>query len=109
MDNLEINFDKDTIFLKGHATKYAGITNKNLKLSDISNILDLCNKSNLDLSLQKLNIDLGEITKIDTVGLAVLMQWMRMINKDNLNLKFININEKVNYACRLYGVTNVFA
>jgi len=109
MNNLEIILDKDTIVLKGNATKYTNISNKNLRLYEVINILELFDKTKLGFLQKEIIIDLDGVTKIDTVGLAVFMQWMRELNKINLELKFININEKINYACRLYGVSNVFA
>lgn len=109
MDNIEISLDGEIVYLEGDATKDATISNKGQKLFEIISILDLLKKSELDFLNKKLVIDLSGIMKIDTIGLAVFMQWMRELNKLDINVDFIHINEKVNYACRLYGVSNIFA
>lgn len=105
MDRLEIRIENAVIYFKGPLVKSSEI--KGIKIYNFLNLLNAFDKESLDFATNELKVDVSQITKVDTVGLASMMQWIREFNKFKIKLTFVNINEHVNYACKLYGVHKV--
>tara|TARA_R110002072_G_scaffold15067_7_gene61150 strand:+ start:1017 stop:1361 length:345 start_codon:yes stop_codon:yes gene_type:complete len=110
MEYLDIELKDGIFFLNGSMTKSSkarSLSNQALdgmNIVKINNILDLDKNMHL---LDKITIDINSITKIDTVGLAVFMSWFRCAKENKLEILFRNTNDKINYACRLYGLANI--
>ena len=110
MEQLSISVENNVIYLSGSMTKHATVMNldseqfQNQSIVEIKNIIDISNKTN---DLEQIRIDIKNITKIDTVGLATFLSWLRCATKVNVMLLFCNINDKISYACKLYGISQV--
>ena len=110
MEFLDITIENNIIYLNGSLTKSSKIRNllkshyNNKNISSVNNIFDLDENTK---NLEKIVIDLNSIDKIDTVGLATFISWFRLAHEHSKEIIFINLNSKLNYACRLYGISNV--
>lgn len=61
--------------------------------------------SSIDLSESKeIEIDLSNVTEIDTAGLQILLSIKKEALKNNLDVKFINISESIDNLLQLYRV-----
>ena len=58
----------------------------------------------LFLSNSNIAINLSNIQKIDSAGVALLIELENMANKNNATIKFTNIPKIISQLCHLYGV-----
>jgi ABC-type transporter Mla MlaB component len=61
--------------------------------------------SKIILDTKKLDMDLLNLTKIDTSGIALLLELKKIAKKHNCRLNFINQTEQLKKLCQLYQVT----
>ncbi len=58
-------------------------------------------------SLSPLEIDLSQLTKSDSSGLAVFLGWMRAAKQKNITLHFSNVPKYLLDVARLCGIENI--
>jgi len=52
----------------------------------------------------ELAIDLGGVNRVDSAGLALLIEWLRMARVANRDLRFTNVPEQVRTLTRINGL-----
>lgn len=53
---------------------------------------------------QSLTIDLSEVNRSNSAGLALLIEWMRFAKAEGCSIKFLNIPEQMHQVAQLCGV-----
>lgn len=54
-------------------------------------------------------IDLSAVTRVDSAGLALLLEWLRDSRHKNCRLRFTNIPEQLNSLMEVTGLDDVIA
>ncbi len=57
----------------------------------------------------ELTIDLSEVERVDSAGLALLLEWLRGSRRNNCQLRFTNIPEQLNSLMEVTGLDDVIA
>ncbi|MDH3281647.1 MAG: STAS domain-containing protein [Gammaproteobacteria bacterium] len=57
----------------------------------------------------ELTIDLSKVSRVDSAGLALLLEWMRSSRQSNCRLRFTNIPEQLNSLMEVTGLDDVIA
>lgn len=57
---------------------------------------------------RELAIDLGGVTRADSAGLALMIEWLRLARSRNRRLRFIHIPEQLQNLIRVSGLDGVF-
>lgn len=57
----------------------------------------------------ELEIDLGGVTRTDSAGLALLLEWLRRARAVKRPLRFANIPDQVQTLIRINGLTDALA
>ncbi len=53
------------------------------------------------------SIDLGRITRVDSAGLALIIEWIRLGRKHDINIRFQNIPAQMTPLAKLCGVDHL--
>jgi phospholipid transport system transporter-binding protein len=53
---------------------------------------------------EQINIDLAEVTRADSSGLALLIEWMRNARIQNRQLRFLRLPEQMREMARVSGI-----
>jgi len=53
------------------------------------------------------SIDLTGVSSVDSAGLALLIEWVRLGRRQNRNIKFLNIPARMLPLARLFGVEHL--
>jgi len=56
---------------------------------------------------KSLTFDLGNITKVDSVGVGLLLEWQRQAQKNGIQIRYINLPDKLRAMARVGGVTEL--
>ena len=54
-------------------------------------------------------IDLGEVNKIDSAAVALLLHWLRQAEKTPCRLSFVNVPKDLHSLAALYDVADILA
>ena len=54
-----------------------------------------------------LTIDLGEVTEVDSAGLALLLEWIRSARQKDLSLRLMHLPDKLLALARISEVENL--
>lgn len=55
-----------------------------------------------------ITIDLGQISKADSAGLALMVEWRHLARQSQRRLRFVNIPEQLRQLIRVSGLENLF-
>jgi phospholipid transport system transporter-binding protein len=55
----------------------------------------------------QVSIDLSKIKRIDSAGLALLIEWVRQAGKRGQSLRFLNVPEQISAMIRVSGLETV--
>lgn len=55
---------------------------------------------------KQLDIDLSEVSRSDSSGLALLLEWMRFAGKQGISIKFHNLPEQMRDIAEVCGVAD---
>ena len=77
---------------------------------NFDNVVDVLKKS-LDVfpSLPTITIDLKNLTKSDSSGLALLVAWMRRARAEKKNIKFLNMPSFMQDLARVSGLNKLLS
>lgn len=53
-------------------------------------------------------IDLKQVSKADSAGLALMVEWLRLAREAKCTLQFVNIPEQLHRLIRISGLENLF-
>ena len=54
-------------------------------------------------------VDLQQVTRADSAGLALMIEWLRQARGNNLELRFIHIPDQLATLIRLSGLQDLFS
>lgn len=57
---------------------------------------------------EDITIDMGQISKADSAGLALMVEWLRLGRETGSALRFVNIPEQLRRLIRVSGLENLF-
>lgn len=77
---------------------------------NFDNVVDIL-KESLDVfpSLPTITIDLKNLTKSDSSGLALLVAWMRRARAEKKNIKFLNMHSFMQDLARVSGLNKLLS
>ncbi|MDH5649157.1 MAG: STAS domain-containing protein [Gammaproteobacteria bacterium] len=58
---------------------------------------------------QAVTIDLKSVSKADSAGLALMVEWLHLARQAHRELRFINIPSQLTHLIRLSGLQDVFS
>jgi len=58
---------------------------------------------------ESLTIDLKQVSKADSAGLALMVEWQRMAQEKGRKLKYVNIPEQVQRIIHVSGLVQAFS
>lgn len=61
----------------------------------------------MESEARSLDLDLREVTRTDSAGLALLIEWMRAAHRRHRNIVFRNVPAQMLAIARISGVQNV--
>ncbi len=94
MADISVSFDQDTISLKGELTRHT--------------VMQVPRKTVNSLLLQtSALVDLQQVSKVDTAGLAWLFYLLEQAQEANCQLRFANLPTKLDNLINLSGVEGV--
>ncbi|MDH5469214.1 MAG: STAS domain-containing protein [Gammaproteobacteria bacterium] len=56
---------------------------------------------------KNLTIDLAEVTRVDSAGLALMIEWLRESERKNLDMTFTNVPEQLLSIARVCGLDEI--
>jgi phospholipid transport system transporter-binding protein len=56
-----------------------------------------------------MTVDLGEVTSVDSAGLALLLEWLRRARRDGCSVKYTGLPDKLVAIAKLSGVNAMLA
>jgi phospholipid transport system transporter-binding protein len=54
-------------------------------------------------------VDMGHVSRADSAGLALMVQWLRLARTANRQLQFISVPEQVRQLIRVSGLDEAFS
>lgn len=76
---------------------------------NINNVVDLTIQGLALLDNGELQVDLQQVTEVDSTAISMLFEWLREANKKNCHLGFIHLPASLVSLMQLYGVTDFIA
>ena len=61
------------------------------------------------ISNQQWQVDLANVTHSSSVGIAILLDWIRYAKRKNIEIEFINIPLKMKQVIEFSGLNDVFS
>lgn len=58
---------------------------------------------------QRLELDLADVNRADSAGLALLMEWTRLARRRSVDIQFVNVPEQMAAVAKLTGLDTVLA
>jgi phospholipid transport system transporter-binding protein len=52
-------------------------------------------------------IDLGEVTRADSAGVALLLEWLRLARDHGREVRFVNAPEQLRHLIQVNGLTQI--
>jgi phospholipid transport system transporter-binding protein len=68
---------------------------------------DLLRESQSLITAGNLEIDLSGVPEVDSAGVSILFEWLRLANSRNANLVFVNLPDTLLNLATLYGVVDL--
>ncbi len=56
---------------------------------------------------KNLTVDLSEVTRVDSAGLALMIEWLRESERKNLDMTFTNVPEQLLSIARVCGLDEI--
>ena len=56
---------------------------------------------------KNLTIDLAKVTRVDSAGLALMIEWLRESERKNLDMTFTNVPEQLLSIARVCGLDEI--
>ena len=56
---------------------------------------------------QMLEVDLGAVDRVDSAGLALLIEWMRRGMKNNTEVQFVSMPDQMKEIARMSGLATI--
>lgn len=57
---------------------------------------------------EEITIDLGQVSRADSAGLALMVEWQRLARENQHTLRFVNIPEQLRRLIRVSALENLF-
>lgn len=76
---------------------------------NIYNVVDLTEQGLALLDSGNLQVDLQQVTEVDSTAISMLFEWLREANKKNCHLEFLHLSASLESLMQLYGVTDFIA
>lgn len=73
---------------------------------NINNVVDLTEQGLALLENGNLQVDLQQITEVDSTVISMLFEWLREASKKNCHLQFVRLPASLESLMQLYGVTD---
>lgn len=54
-------------------------------------------------------IDLGQVEKVDSAAIALLLHWLRQVEKKQCRLSFVNVPKDLHSLAALYDVADILS
>lgn len=93
MNNLQQQRQNDVILLSGDL--------------NIDNVLVLAGDNRPRFEGQLMQVDLANVSHVDSAGLALLVDWMRAADEAGCQLSFLHVPEKMRSLARVTGMDGV--
>ncbi|GMR03793.1 MAG: hypothetical protein BMS9Abin22_297 [Gammaproteobacteria bacterium] len=58
---------------------------------------------------EMITIDMKNVSKADSAGLALMVEWLRQAREAKRRIRFVNIPEQLNHLIRVSGLQRAFA
>lgn len=58
---------------------------------------------------EMITIDMKNVSKADSAGLALMVEWLRQAREAKRRIRFVNIPEQLNHLIRVSGLQQAFA
>lgn len=75
----------------------------------INNVVALKDQGIALFEGNSLVIDLAGVTEVDSSAISMFFEWLREANREDCELKFINVPENIESLIQLYGVSAFFS
>lgn len=62
----------------------------------------------IDVAGQQWQVDLAEVTHSSSVGIALLLDWLRFGQQQQVSVEFVNVPQKMRQVIEFSGLTAVF-
>lgn len=76
---------------------------------NIYNVVDLTEQGLALLDSGNLQVDLQQVTEVDSTAISMLFEWLREASKKNCHLQFVHLPANLESLVQLYGVTDFIA
>ena len=76
---------------------------------NINNVVGLTEQGLELLDNGDLQIDLQQVTEVDSTAISMLFEWLREASKKNCHLQFVHLPANLESLMQLYGVTEFIA
>ena len=77
-----------------------------LSFKSVPNVLKQ-SKPFLNVKNTQLDVDLSGVTRSDSAGIGLLIEWMKMTVKNNTKIRFLNIPDQMLEIARVSGLDDV--
>lgn len=75
----------------------------------INNVVGLTKQGVALLENGNLQVDLQQVTEVDSTAISMLFEWLREASKKNCHLQFVHLPANLESLVQLYGVTDFIA
>lgn len=76
---------------------------------NINNVVELTTQGLVLLDNDNLQVDLQQVTEVDSTAISMLFEWLREAGKKNCHLQFVHLPASLESLMQLYGVTGFIA